>query len=365
MNEVRGRFHLQWPAFSLAAEFAVPGRGVTALFGPSGSGKTTLLRCIAGLERAAGARLHVNGDCWQDDAQDYFVPTHRRPLGYVFQEPSLFSHLSVRGNLEYGWKRAPAEARQVSFDDAVDLLGLRALLDRDPARLSGGERQRVAMARALLTSPRLLLMDEPLASLDAASKAEILPDLQRLHDQLSIPMIYVSHALDEVLALADHMLLMEKGRITAAGTPTDVVSHPHFPALGDPDIGSVWQAVVAEHDPAYHLTRLQCAAGSLRVPLLEAPLGAAARVRILARDVSLALQPPEGSSILNVIAARVVSVADHGPSQSLVRLDANGARLLALITRFSVHRLALQPGLTVHALVKSAALLAGKGSAGG
>jgi molybdate transport system ATP-binding protein len=304
----------------------------------------------------------VNGDCWQDDAQRRFLPTHRRPLGYVFQEPSLFVHLSVRRNLEYGWDRTPEAARQVSFDHAVDLLGLRPLLDRDPARLSGGERQRVAMARALLTSPRLLLMDEPLASLDAASKAEILPYLQRLHDRLSIPMIYVSHALDEVLALADHMLLLEGGRIRAAGPLAAVLADPHFAALHDPDIGTVWQTAVAEHDAAYHLTRLEGAGGALRVPRLDAPIGAAARVRILARDVSLALQPPEGLSILNSIPARVVSVTGHGPAQVLVRLEAQGDLLLALITRYSAQRLGVQPGQTVHALVKSVALLAGEGA---
>jgi molybdate transport system ATP-binding protein len=362
VNGIRGSFQVQWPAFTLAAEFALPGRGVTALFGPSGSGKTTLLRCIAGLERAHGGSLHVNGDCWQDDARRRFLPTHRRPLGYVFQEPSLFAHLSVRRNLEYGWARTPPAARQVSFDHAVDLLGLRPLLDRDPARLSGGERQRVAIARALLTSPRLLLMDEPLASLDAASKAEILPYLQRLHDRLSVPLIYVSHALDEVLALADHMLLLEGGRIRAAGPLDAVLAAPQFAALRDPDIGTVWRTVVAEHDADYRLTRLEAAGGSLRVPRLDLPIGAAARVRVLARDVSLALHPPEGLSILNAIPARVVSVAEHGPAQALVRLEANGDLLLALITRYSAHRLGLQPGQPVHALVKSVALLAGAGA---
>jgi molybdate transport system ATP-binding protein len=307
----------------------------------------------------------VAGDVWQDDAQGRFVPTHRRPLGYVFQEPSLFAHLSVRRNLEYGWRRTRPAARLVPFDHAVDLLGLRPLLERDPARLSGGERQRAAIARALLASPRLLLMDEPLASLDAASKAEILPYLQRVRDALSIPMIYVSHALDEVLALADHLLLLQGGRIAASGPLTEVLAGPAFGALRDPDLGSMLHAVVAEHDEAFHLTRLRAAGGELRVPRLALAVGATARVRILARDVSLALRPPEGSSILNVIAARVVSVAEHGPAQVLVRLDAGGALLLALITRYSAQRLGLQAGLPVHAQVKSVALLAGEGSVGG
>ncbi|MBS3934962.1 MAG: molybdenum ABC transporter ATP-binding protein, partial [Sulfuritalea sp.] len=214
MDEIHARFRHAYPGFTLAVDLTLPGRGVTALFGHSGSGKTTLLRCIAGLERAQG-RLTVNGETWQDDAS--FLPTHRRALGYVFQEASLFSHLTVRGNLDYGMKRCPRRPAAAEFEKTVDLLGIGALLERKPERLSGGERQRVAIARALLTLPRLLLMDEPLASLDPARKNEIIPYLERLHGALEIPVLYVSHATDEVARLADHIVVMADGRALASG----------------------------------------------------------------------------------------------------------------------------------------------------
>jgi molybdate transport system ATP-binding protein len=217
------------------------------------------------------------------------------------------------------------------------------------------------MARALLTSPKLLLMDEPLASLDASSKADILPYLQRLHDELSIPVVYVSHALEEVLTLADHMLLIQKGEVTAAGPLTEVLAQPQFAALRDPGIGAILRTTVLEHDDAYHLTTLHGPTGTLRVPRLALNPGAGARVRILARDVSLALKPPVDLSIVNVLPARIVSLAEHGPAQTLVRLDAGGEPLLSLVTRHSAARLALQPGQQVYALVKGVALLAGEG----
>ncbi|HEX7927302.1 MAG TPA: molybdenum ABC transporter ATP-binding protein [bacterium] len=361
MSGIQASFLTPLGTFRLAAEFVTPGRGVTALFGPSGSGKTSVLRCLAGLERAESGRLLVNDECWQDDEQGLFLPPHRRPIGYVFQEASLFAHLNVRRNLEYGWRRTPVAERQVPFDHAVELLGLSALLGRSPAHLSGGERQRVAIARALVTSPKLLLMDEPLASLDAPSKAEILPYLQRLHDQLSIPVVYVSHALEEVLALADHMLLIQQGRITAAGPLAEVLTLPQFAALRDPDLGAVLQTTVQGHDDAHYLSMLQGRSGVLRVPRLTLATGTGARVRILARDVSLALKPPEDLSIMNVLPARITSLAEHGPGQMLVRLDAQGEALLCLITQHSAARLGLQPGQTVYALVKSVALLAGEG----
>jgi len=210
--------------FALEVDCEIPGRGITALFGRSGCGKTTLLRCIAGLERIARAQIRFNGDIWQDDT--HFIPTHRRSVGYVFQESSLFPHLDVRGNLEFGLRRVPAAQRRIRFDEAVTLLGLEALLKQRAQQLSGGERQRVAIARALLTSPQLLLMDEPLSSLDQTSKAEILPHLERLHDELSIPVLYVSHALGEVMRLADHLVMLDAGRVQAAGPLQEVACHP-------------------------------------------------------------------------------------------------------------------------------------------
>ncbi len=209
---------LRWqrPGFALEVALELPGQGVTALFGPSGCGKTTCLRAIAGLERAQG-RVVVNGQVWQDDARRQWLPTHRRGLGYVFQEASLFAHLSVLQNLHYGLKRTPVQRRRVGLEQAIELLGIGHLLQRQPQSLSGGERQRVAIARSLATSPQLLLMDEPLSALDAARKAEVLPYLQSLQQHLQIPMLYVSHAADEVAQLAQHVVLLEGGRVRQQG----------------------------------------------------------------------------------------------------------------------------------------------------
>ncbi|MDA8254190.1 MAG: molybdenum ABC transporter ATP-binding protein [Betaproteobacteria bacterium] len=351
------RFDLALGEFRLDAGFEAPGRGVTALFGPSGSGKTTLLRCLAGLERASNGYLEVNGEIWQDDSKGIYLPTHRRPLGYVFQEASLFPHLSVRRNLEYGWKRIPAAQRRVGFDQAVELVGIGPLLARDPARLSGGERQRVAIARALLVSPDLLLMDEPLAALDLASKGEILPYLERLHDELSIPVLYVSHSPDEVARLADYMVLMEKGRSLASGPLKDMLARLDIPLAHGDEAGVVIDMVVGEHDETYHLTRLDFAGGGISVARQPHALGHRMRLRIHARDVSLALERHSDSSILNILPARVVEVADENPAQVVVRLDAEGVPLLARITRKSSALLGLEPGMAVFAQVKSVALL--------
>src|SRR6266581_473425 len=236
---IRARFRLDYPGFRLDARLDLPGRGVTALFGPSGSGKTTALRCIAGLERAADAYLAIGAEVWQDDANGIFVATHRRALGYVFQEASLFPHLSVRRNLEYGLKRIAAAERRVAWDQAIELMGIGALMERMPERLSGGERQRVAIVRALLTSPRLLLMDEPLAALDAQRKAEILPYLERLHRELEIPLLYVSHAADEVARLADTLVVMQHGRVVAQGALSETLARLDLPIRLGEDAGVV------------------------------------------------------------------------------------------------------------------------------
>ncbi|MDE2310249.1 MAG: molybdenum ABC transporter ATP-binding protein, partial [Betaproteobacteria bacterium] len=219
---IAARFKLAYTAFVLDVDLELPARGITALFGPSGSGKTTLLRCIAGLERTTDGLLRVHDEVWQDGAN--FLPAHRRPLGYVFQEASLFPHLSVRRNLEYGMRRIPPVERKVQSEQVVELMGLSRLIERDPAHLSGGERQRVAIGRALLSSPRLLLMDEPLSALDVASRQEILPYLERLHGELEIPVIYVSHALDEVARLADHVVMLEQGCVIASGAPSEILT---------------------------------------------------------------------------------------------------------------------------------------------
>lgn len=355
---ITARFRVPWPRFTLDVDIELPGRGVTALFGHSGSGKTTLLRCLAGLERVADGLLVVNGEVWQDAARGIFLATYRRSLGYVFQEPSLFPHLTVRGNLDFGQKRVPVSGRRVSFDLAVDLLGIEALLDRKPVGLSGGESQRVAMARALLTSPHLLMLDEPLAALDLARKREILPYLDRLHDELEIPMIYVSHAPDEVAQLADHLVLMDQGSVVAAGPLQDTLARLDLPAAFADDAGVVLDTVIGAHDDSDGLTRLDCGGGSLFVARRPEPLGRRLRCRLHARDVSLTLARAEHTSILNILPAVVVGTAPTEiPSHMLVRLDAGGVPLLARITRRSSRALAITPGRPVWAQVKAVALL--------
>jgi molybdate transport system ATP-binding protein len=377
---MKGRFRLaRGGGFTLDVDFTAPAAGVTGIFGPSGSGKTTLLRCVAGLERAPLGRLEVAGEVWQDEARGIFLPAHRRRVGYVFQEAGLFAHLSVRRNLEYGWRRTPAADRRVGLDEAVEWLGLAALLPRATEALSGGERQRVAVARALLTSPRLLLLDEPLAALDAAAREEILPYLERLHGSLGIPALYVSHTAAELLRLADHLLLLAAGRLRAAGPLAEISTRLDLLPWGpDEELGVVIEARVAGHDDRFDLTYLDFAGGQLSLPRHAAAVGSRQRVRVLARDVSLALEPPGRTSVLNVFAARIVEVSEIGePSkagehdeigsgaprtvrrgrQPVVKLDAAGTVLLAQITRKSLAVLELRPGLPVYAVVKGVALL--------
>ena len=350
---LRGRLTLDLPGFRLEADLDLPGRGVTALFGPSGCGKTTLLRCLAGLERPQGW-LQVQDEAWQEEGR--FLPPHRRPVGYVFQEAGLFPHLDVRGNLRYGLRRAGGEPGR--FDAMVALLGLESLLERRPDRLSGGERQRVAIARALLTAPRLLLMDEPLASLDHARKQEILPYLERLHAELEIPVLYVSHAADEVARLADHLVLMEGGRTTRQGPLSDLLSRVDPPVRLGEEVGAVFEGTVAERDPRWHLARVVFDGGELWVRDGGAALGQRVRVRILARDVSVAASHHEDASFLNVLPARVTACADEeDPALALVQLRAGGTTLLARLTRRSVARLELVPDRAVWAQIKAVALV--------
>jgi molybdate transport system ATP-binding protein len=343
--------------FVLDATFAAPARGVTALFGPSGSGKTTLLRCIAGLARAPAGRIKIGEACWQDESQRRFVPAHRRAIGYVFQEASLFAHLSVRGNLEFGMRRVPAGARRVAFDQAVEWLGVSSLLNRHADSLSGGERQRVAIARALLASPQLLLLDEPLTALDEASKADILPYLERLHRELAIPAIYVSHSIEEVARIADYLVLLERGTVRAHGGLDELLTRLDLPLAHGESASAVIEATVAGHDGPYHLTTLDFAGAQLSVARTPDPVGARVRIRIQARDVSLALKPPQQSSILNVIPARVVSIGQGALGKALVQLEAGDKILLAHITRKSAALLRLAPGTAVYAQIKSVALL--------
>jgi molybdate transport system ATP-binding protein len=337
----------------------LPERGVTALFGHSGSGKTTLLRCIAGLERAPQGRLKVLGEVWQEDAPASvtWLPTHKRPLGYVFQETSLFAHLTVMGNLCYGLRRTFG-ASQSGLDQAIKLLGIKHLLERKPDRLSGGERSRIGIARALAVSPRLLLMDEPLAALDLKRKQEILPYLERLHRELDIPVIYVSHAPDEVARLADHMVVMDAGRAVAAGPLIETLARLDLPIQLGEDVGVVLDAAVVERDATWHLARVEFPGGSLWVRDGGHTLGQAVRVRILARDVSIALAPVSGTSIQNCLRARVEELAsDHHPALVMLRLKVGESPVLARLTQRSTAELHLVRGLVVWVQIKAVALI--------
>ena len=343
-------------AFELRIECQFPGKGITALFGASGAGKTALLRCIAGLERPRRATVRFNDQLWQDERR--FVPPHRRRIGFVFQEASLFAHLSIQGNLEYGLRRVPSSQRRVQLAEAVSFLNLSALMARRPHQLSGGQRQRVAIARALLSSPQLLLMDEPLSNLDQASRNEVLPHLERLHDELSIPIVYVSHEINEVMRVADHLALLDAGRLLAFGPIEELLTRPDLPLAHLDQAGSVLNGVIAQHDPQFHLSYVDVPGGRVAISLKSAPLGKSVRVRIEARDVSLALKPPQQSSITNVLPGRVLDLTgDRDPAQQLIRIEVGGRPLLARITQRSVRQLGIEPGMQLYAQIKSVALM--------
>jgi len=358
---IHTRLKLNFSGFALDVDLHLPGRGVTALYGPSGSGKTTCLRCIAGLERAENGFIQVNDEVWQDSDKKIFVPPHKRALGYVFQEASLFPHLSVLANLEFGLKRIPKLQRRVDMAHATELLGIGHLLDRHPQHLSGGERQRIGIARALLTSPKLLLMDEPLAALDSQRKNEILPYLQRLHDELEIPVLYVSHSQDEVARLADHLVLLSDGKALASGPIGETLARLDLPlALGD-DAGVVVEGHVSAYDPHYQLLTLQLPGTDLSIRVAHAPMsqGQALRCKVQARDVSLSLQSVEQSSILNRLPVTVVSeIGADNAAHVLIRLNAAGTPLLARITRYSRDQLGVHPGQQLWARIKAVAVLA-------
>ncbi|MCO8312529.1 molybdenum ABC transporter ATP-binding protein [Pseudomonas mandelii] len=358
---IHTRLKLNYSGFSLDVDLQLPGRGVTALYGHSGSGKTTCLRCIAGLEQAEQGFIQVNDEVWQDSDKGIFVPPHKRALGYVFQEASLFPHLSVRANLEFGLKRIPRQQRRVDMAHATELLGIGHLLGREPQNLSGGERQRIGIARALLTSPKLLLMDEPLAALDTQRKNEILPYLQRLHDELDIPVLYVSHSQDEVARLADHLVLLSNGKALASGAIGETLARLDLPlALGD-DAGVVIEGHVSAYDANYQLLTLQLPNTELSIRVAHSPMaeGQALRCKVQARDVSLSLQGVEHSSILNRLPVTVISeIGADNAAHVLIRLNAAGTPLLARITRYSRDQLGVHPGQQLWAQIKAVAVLA-------
>jgi molybdate transport system ATP-binding protein len=353
MLEVRVRHHLG--AFALDANFASDG-GLTALFGRSGSGKTSLVNAIAGLVRPDHARIVVGDEILTDTDRRIFVPRHRRRIAYVFQEGRLFPHLTVRQNLLYGrWFTRPLQ-RHGDFTQVVEMLGIGHLLRRRPGLLSGGEKQRVAIGRALLASPRLLLMDEPLASLDEDRKAEILPYIERLRDETRIPIVYVSHSIAEVARLASTLVILSEGRIAAAGPAAEVMTRLDLsPLTGRPEAGAILETRIVDHDPAFGLTRLRAAAGELRVPRLELPVGSKVRVRIRARDVMIAVREPVGLSALNVLPGIITEIGpSDGPIVEL-RLDCSGDALIARLTRQSIATLKLSNGKRVYAVIKSVA----------
>jgi len=341
--------------FALAARFSIAEPGITAIYGASGAGKTTLLRAIAGLNVAAGTVI-VGEQVWQD-GQNYLSP-HQRNAGFVFQEPSLFEHLTVRGNLEFGMRRRNKHGHQQAFDEIVSLLRLEELLSRSVDRLSGGEQQRVAIGRALLSGPSLLLMDEPLSSLDLPHKLELLAYLENLKRELQLPMLYVSHSPDEVARLADDLVLMDRGQTVASGPAAEMLTRLDLPLAQDDNAAAVITATCTGHEADFNLSLFRLADNTLFVPgdhtrYRDKDL----RLRILARDVSLTLERQTDTSILNIVPVRVLEVTENDGPQCMVRLDCGGQPLLSRITRKSAAALNLKTDQSLYAQIKSVALL--------
>lgn len=360
-RSIRGEFRGQLGSFALDVNFVAPATGITGVFGPSGCGKSSVLRCLAGLQHLPG-RCEIDGEVWQDGST--FLKPHHRPIGYVFQEASLFAHLSVQDNLLYGAPRGQtSSAGDIGFDEVIDLLGLAKLLARSPRNLSGGERQRVAIGRALLSQPKLLLMDEPLSALDRLTKDEILPFLERLHARLSLPVVYVSHDIGEIERLADHLILMQAGRVLAAGPLGELQSDPKLPLATARDAAVNLDTVVESYDASYGLVALSIGGGRLLVPSPPAEAGTRQRIRIAAGDVSLARDAPRESSILNALPVRIVSASPLNASEMLTVLALRGgeARLLSRLTRRSWDQLQLAEGVDLFAQIKGVALAPSRG----
>lgn len=346
--------------FTLATNFQSDTRGITAVFGRSGAGKTSIVNVLAGLLQPDSGRIEIDGHVLLDTENRVNVPPEKRRLGYVFQESRLFPHYSVQRNLTYGMRRTPAAERRVDFNEVIDVLGISHLLSRKPRSLSGGERQRVALGRALLTSPKLLLMDEPLASLDTARKQEILPFIERMRDHFDIPIVYVSHDMDEIIRLADTLILIDEGKVAAIGSVEELTSRLDLrPLTGRYEAGSVIAAEVMGQDTQFGLTELAFAGGTFRLPRIDNPIGAQVRVRIRARDVSLSLSQPDGVSELNVFKGRIMEIdhppSDDSPPQIDIRVDI-GVPLWVRITRRAVRDLDLREGSEVYTLVKSTSI---------
>jgi molybdate transport system ATP-binding protein len=350
------RFAARLGALDLDVDVTLPSRGVSAIFGRSGAGKSSLINAVAGIVKPSHGRIAVGDRVFFDADAGIDLPIEARSVGYVFQDARLFPHLSVSGNLRYGLKRARGP-RPVDWDSVIEVLGLAHLLDRRPHHLSGGERQRVALGRALLRQPGLLLMDEPLASLDAPRKAEVLPYIERLAQEFALPVLYVSHSIEEVTRLADHLVIVSEGRTVASGELADIMSRPeHSPLIGRYEAGSVLECTVLQHNDDYALTTLRFADGQLRVPRIDLDIGCAVRVRIRARDVALALSRPMDVSIINKMPGRIARITPREGPYTDVSVDLGSSSLRALITRESCDRLGLRQGTAVWVMVKSVAL---------
>ncbi|WP_231717680.1 molybdenum ABC transporter ATP-binding protein [Limnohabitans sp. 103DPR2] len=353
------------PVFEMNLDLQLPGLGITAIFGPSGSGKTTLLRAVAGLEKNQVGRIQIGSQVWQDTQQGIDLPTWQRPLGYVFQESSLLPHLNVTDNLNFGLKRAVKSSGNAQSDAAmalkasIELLGIGSLLQRMPDQLSGGERQRVAIARAIAMKPKLLLMDEPLASLDAARRQEIFPWLTKLRDELKMPMLYVTHSTEEVTRLADHLVVLDQGQVKAQGPVGSVLTQVVNPVVVGEDAGALIEGCIGAVDTQWHLSRVDFEGGCVWMRDAGLPVGKAVRIRILARDVSLATTEPQNTSIQNQLRGHIQSITpDVHPSQVMVVLKCGAEEVLARVTKRAVDELSLQVGQPVWAQVKSVALVA-------
>ena len=348
------KIKIQLESFMLDANFSIPDRGITVVFGPSGSGKTTLLRVIAGLEKSDKGLLKIGDSVWQKGED--FLATHKRQIGYVFQDAALFDHLDVKGNLNFVIKRAIG-LKEGFIESIHNLLEIKTLLNRKTSKLSGGERQRVAIARALLTNPKILLLDEPLSALDLKRKNEILPYLDSIHNDLEIPILYVTHSQDEMSRLADHLLLIEDGNIIGSGPVNDMLTRFDMPLSHGGDAVSIIEAEVLKRDSEFNLMHLDFLGGQFIVPDNGFPVQTKVRIRVVARDVSLTKSKQVDTSILNIFPAMVQEIVNEGEAQVMVRLQIKDTILLACITRKSSYKLRLEKGSEVFVQVKSVAIL--------
>ena len=353
---IQARFAVDFADFSLDVDLSLPAQGFTVIIGTSGSGKSTLLRCIAGLQSSQTSYLQIGTQTWADSQHQLCLPPHQRAVGYVSQHANLFPHLSVADNINYGCKRLPSPPSAIKLQALIERLGIAHLMNRTPITLSGGEQQRVAIARALALEPEILLMDEPLSALDWQRKDEILPYLQDLQHHLAIPILYVTHSWQEMAQLADHVVVLDQGRQIANGSLNAILHHPQCHRTAH-DIFSVWNVKVQAHDPIFALTQVQADGGELWLPQLDRPIGCELRLQLYARDISICLNQPATTSILNILPAQIEHIQDLNPGQCLIHLRLGSEPLWAQITRRSCHGLSLQPGQAVYVQIKSCSVL--------